>query len=62
MDVAARNRIAAAQRTRWANVRAAKGNRTAPEPKRVMSAAVRRKIAATQRARWAKVKLGKKVV
>lgn len=59
----ARARIAAAQRARWAKVRA--GNKsnvvtmTMPK-KRTMSAAGRRRIAAAQRARWAKVRAGKK--
>jgi hypothetical protein len=57
MSAAARARIAAAQRVRWAKVRAGKKVAVAkPVGKRVMSAASRRKIAAAQRARWAKVK------
>jgi len=59
MSASVRRRIAAAQRARWAKVRAqnvvsiAKGRKPA---KRTMSASARRKIAAAQRARWAKVK------
>ncbi len=59
LSPSARKRIAAAQRARWAKVRAhnvipiAKG---AKARKRTMSASARRKIAAAQRARWAKVK------
>jgi hypothetical protein len=54
-----RKRIAAAQRARWAKVRAQNvvsiGGGKKPG-KRTMSASARRKIAAAQRARWAKVK------
>jgi hypothetical protein len=59
ISASGRKRIAAAQRARWARVRAknvvsiAKGRKPA---KRTMSAATRRKIATAQRARWAKVK------
>jgi hypothetical protein len=56
----ARKKIAAAQRARWARVRAQKVvpiTKGRPKPrKRTMSASARRKIAAAQRARWAKVK------
>jgi hypothetical protein len=59
LSASARKKIAAAQRLRWAKVRAqnvvpiTKG----PKPaKRTMSASARRKIAVAQRARWAKVK------
>jgi len=62
LSVAARARIAAAQRARWAKVRASKstGRNGTAAPKRTMSAAARKRIAAAQRARWAKVKAGKK--
>lgn len=67
LSPAARARIAAAQRKRWAKVRenstAATTSATKVVPirkKRTLSAAARRKIAAAQRARWAKVKTGKK--
>jgi len=53
LSAAARRRIAAAQRARWARVKA--GNSKKPVA-RVLSAAARRKIAAAQRARWAKVR------
>ncbi len=59
LSVSARKKIAAAQRLRWARVRAqnvvpiAKGKKPG---KRTMSASARRKIAAAQRARWAKLK------
>ena len=59
MSAAARRRIAAAQRARWAKVRA--GNSVEDRPrKRVLSIAARRKIAVAQRARWAKVKQERK--
>ena len=57
-----REQIAAAQRARWAKVKASKsqsrnGNAA---PKRAISAAARRRMAVAQRARWAKVRAGKK--
>ena len=66
LSAAARARIAAAQRARWAKVRA-NGGQSAQRPKvvsmpkkKTMSAAARRRIAAAQRARWAKVKAAQK--
>jgi len=56
VSLAARRRMARAQRARWAKVK------SAPKPtpiKRTMSASARRKIAAAQRARWAKVRAGR---
>ena len=59
LSVSGRKKIAAAQRLRWARVRAqnvisiAKSTKSG---KRTMSPSARRKIAAAQRARWAKVK------
>ena len=56
LSLAARRRIAAAQRKRWAAVKAR------PKPtntKRTMSAAARKRIAAAQRKRWALVKAKK---
>lgn len=59
LSAAARARIAAAQKARWAKFR--QDAKVVPiRAKRTMSAAARRKIAAAQRARWAKVKAGKK--
>ena len=63
LSAAARERIAAAQRARWAKV--GKGPQPALKtivtvPKRSMSIAARRKIAAAQRARWAKVRAQEK--
>jgi hypothetical protein len=61
ISVAARKRMAAAQKARWAKVRkesqpAAAKTTSILSPKRTMSAAARRKIALAQRARWAKLK------
>ena len=59
LSAAARARIAAAQKARWAKYRSP--SKVAPSRgKRTLSAAARRKIAAAQRARWARVKAGKK--
>lgn len=59
LSTAARARIAAAQKARWAKFRSE--SKVVPiRRKRTLSAAARRKIAAAQRARWAKVKAGKK--
>jgi len=52
LSPAARERIAAAQRARWAKARGAKASPLA----RTMSKAARNKIAAAQRARWAKAR------
>jgi hypothetical protein len=61
MSAAARARIAAAQRARWAKVRANAGQKlsvaTRKRPK--LSAAGKARIAAAQRARWAKIKAKK---
>jgi hypothetical protein len=57
ISASGRKRIAAAQRARWAKLKAKNGLSIATKPgKRTMSASARRKIAAAQRARWAKVK------
>jgi hypothetical protein len=57
MSAAAKARIAAAQRARWAKV---KGRAAAPEKevkkKRRVSAATKARLAAIAKARWAKVK------
>jgi hypothetical protein len=63
LSAAARARIAAAQRARWAKVRENKGVQAKVitiRGKRTLSVAARKKIAAAQRARWAKVKARKK--
>jgi hypothetical protein len=58
LSTAARRKMAAAQKARWAKVRgqSASNKTTGSRPKRTLSAAARKKIAAAQRARWAKVK------
>jgi hypothetical protein len=58
ISAAGKARIAAAQRARWAKLRAKNGNANvvAMPKRRAMSAAARKKIAAAQRARWAKVR------
>lgn len=60
---AGRASISAAQRARWAKVKAAsdKGNVVTITTKRTMSASARRRIAAAQRARWAKATASKKI-
>jgi hypothetical protein len=61
LSAAGRARIAAAQRARWAKIKAnGEQKKVVTMPKRTMSAAARRKIAAAQRARWAKVRAKKK--
>jgi hypothetical protein len=63
LSTAARERIAAAQKARWAKFRKSATAQAKGVPirgKRTLSAAARRKIAAAQRARWARVKAGKK--
>ena len=60
LSAAARQRIAAAQRARWAKIKSAgtpkAQSATKRRPTRILSAAARRKIAAAQKARWAKLK------
>ena len=64
-SAAARARIAAAQRARWAKIKGEKSGTSATagarksKRARTMSAAAKAKIAAAQRARWAKIKRGK---
>lgn len=62
MSASGRARIAAAQRARWAKLKAkrGKGNVVTLPKKRTLSAAARKKIASAQRARWARVKATKK--
>ena len=65
MSAEGRARIIAAQKARWAKVKAAQGTdkAEAKTKKRTMSAAAKAKIAAVARARWAKVKAsGKKTL
>ncbi len=62
VSVAARKRMARAQRARWAKVRRQSQSAQAGKPvgaspaKRTLSVTARRKIAAAQRARWARVR------
>ena len=58
MSAAARERIAAAQRARWARQKGSSGSRVT-KPKRKMSAEGRARIAAAARARWAKFRAAK---
>ena len=62
MSAAGRARIVAAQKARWAKIKAAKGGAKAKpaKKKRGMSPEGRARIIAAQKARWAKVKAGKK--
>lgn len=64
MSAAARAKIAAAQRARWAKVKGAKSTKTtvkAPVKRGKMSAAVKARLSAMAKARWAKAKAaGKK--
>lgn len=52
VSAAARRKMAAAQKARWARVKGPK----ASTPVRTMSQSARKRIAAAQRARWAKVR------
>ena len=60
MSAAAKARIAAGQKARWAKVKAAKGESASaeatPKKRRKMSAASKAKMAAAAKARWAKAK------
>jgi hypothetical protein len=61
MSPAARARISAAMKARWAKVNAGKTTTATPaKGKRTMSPAARAKISAAAKARWAKVRAGKK--
>jgi hypothetical protein len=55
VSAAARARMAAAQKARWANVRGP-APKPLSQPKRRMSPAARARIAAAARARWAKAR------
>jgi hypothetical protein len=62
MSTAGRAKVAAAQKLRWAKIKAA-NPKTAPKPakkKFVMSAAAKAKISAAAKARWAEIKTAKK--
>ena len=57
----ARQRMAAAQRARWARARQGAGKSgSKPRAVRVLSADARRRIAAAQKARWARFRAEKK--
>jgi hypothetical protein len=63
LSAAGRERIAAAQRARWAKARGDAGqkqNVVSMPKKKMMSTAARKRIAAAQRARWAKFRAAKK--
>ena len=63
MSAAGKARIVAAQKARWAKIKAAKPTAKAVKPakkKFTMSAAVKAKISAAAKARWAKIKAKKK--
>ena len=59
MSAAGKARIAAAQRIRWAKVKAAKGETKPAKKKRGMSPEGKARIIAAQKLRWAKVKSAK---
>jgi len=61
MSAAGRAKVAAAQKARWAKIKAAKPATKAPTKKRTMSAAAKAKLSAMAKIRWAKVRAaGKK--
>jgi DNA polymerase/3'-5' exonuclease PolX len=63
MSAAARAKISAAAKARWAKVRTGKsastGSAEPATPKRTMSAAARKRISEAVKARWARQKAGK---
>ena len=61
MSAAGRASVAAAQRARWAKIKATKpAGKPAGKKKFTMSAAAKAKISAAAKARWAKVRAAKK--
>src|SRR5262245_1093747 len=56
MSAAGRARITAAQRARWAKVRAGGDGAATPKSRRRMSASAKARLAAVARARWKKAK------
>jgi hypothetical protein len=63
MSPAARAKIAAAQRARWAKQRGTKAPKAAVKPRRKVSAAARNRLSQLAKARWAKAKAaGKKTL
>jgi hypothetical protein len=56
-SLAARRKMAAAQKARWAEIKKSKASTSEKsKPKRKVSRAARKKMAAAQKARWAKIK------
>jgi|SRR5882672_6859497 len=63
MSAAARARIAAGARARWARIKGATAAEPTVQPRRKMSATAKAKLAAIARARWKKVRAaGKKAL
>jgi hypothetical protein len=63
MSAAARGKIAAAQRARWAKQRGKKAPKATAKPRRKVSAAVRKRLGQLVKARWAKARAaGKKTL
>lgn len=60
LSAAARSKIAQAQRSRWAKIRAGKPQSETRSATPRLSLAARARIAKAQRARWAKVRAAKK--
>jgi hypothetical protein len=61
MSAAGRAKVAAAQRARWAKIKAAKPVKPVKKARNKMSAAAKAKLSALAKARWAKIKAsGKK--
>lgn len=60
ISAAARKRIAAAQRVRWAKIKGKKVVSISSRKGRTMSLAARKRIVAAQKARWAKWRAQKK--
>jgi hypothetical protein len=56
MSAAARAKIAAAQKARWAKQRGGKAPKLAGKPRRKVSAAARKRLAQLAKGRWAKAK------
>ncbi len=60
MSAAGKARIVAAQKARWAKIKAAKPAAKPAKKKFTMSAAAKAKISEAAKARWAKIKAAKK--
>jgi hypothetical protein len=59
VSAAARAKMAAAQKARWAKAKGPASSFTAPAKKRTLSPEARANIAAGARKRWARIKAGK---